>query len=378
MSSTASTNATRGGHHVVVLGAGGNIGSHLVPLIARLGFIAKLTLVDPDTYEGRNLANQRIGPADLGRLKVDVQAEWVQRTQPSISVAAIPMRLEHLPRGRLRCDLVLSCLDSRAARQMVNEIVTQLGLRWIDAGVDAEEQLARITVLSPSAKQACLECTWGQREYETLEQIYSCQGARLRVPPTGATAALGSLAASLQALECERVLRAGLGTLQAGRLVALSARGHRVMVGRLKRNPRCLLSPHDRLDTTVLNCERLDLTFERLLRLHQPDGQWTDARLWAAGTQFVTRFTCPKCHHGEDTLMLLRSMETNPPACTRCGAPVRVAAGGVTDALDPSLPQLSSGEMTLKQMGCRPGEILTVETRGRAGHYEFAVEGERP
>lgn len=37
-------------NHVVVAGAGGNTGSHLLPHLARMSWISRLTLVDPEFY----------------------------------------------------------------------------------------------------------------------------------------------------------------------------------------------------------------------------------------------------------------------------------------------------------------------------------------
>ena len=64
-----------GGRHVVVVGAGGNIGSHLAPHLVRLPGVGRVTLVDRDRYERGNLPFQDMEAGDVGRPKAEVQAE---------------------------------------------------------------------------------------------------------------------------------------------------------------------------------------------------------------------------------------------------------------------------------------------------------------
>ena len=72
-------------HRVVVAGAGGNTGSHLLPHLARMPEIARITLVDPEFYEPANLAVQNIDRMDVDRPKVAVQAEKLRRIRPRIA-----------------------------------------------------------------------------------------------------------------------------------------------------------------------------------------------------------------------------------------------------------------------------------------------------
>ncbi len=70
-------------------------------------------------------------PLDIGRPKVLAQAEKLRRIRPGFGHAGLDMialqqRIEDVPRGLLKCDLIVSCLDSKAARQHVNEIAWRL------------------------------------------------------------------------------------------------------------------------------------------------------------------------------------------------------------------------------------------------------------
>ena len=59
--------------HIVVAGAGGNTGSHLLPHLARLPRVTRLTLVDPDIYTAEDL--RAMGLPQPGELIRERQAD---------------------------------------------------------------------------------------------------------------------------------------------------------------------------------------------------------------------------------------------------------------------------------------------------------------
>ncbi len=187
------------------IGAGGNIGSHAVVALARAGCLERVTLIDPDVYEPRNLASQDIQRRDLGRSKVEVLAQRIRRIDPSLRVEAIAERVERVPLGRLRADVIATGLDGLPARGWVNRAARRLGVPWVDAGVRAEGLLARVDVFEPTQDAACLECGWSEQERTTLDLRYPCDPP-VAPAPTGAPAYLGALAASLQCAECVKLL----------------------------------------------------------------------------------------------------------------------------------------------------------------------------
>ena len=141
---------------LTVVGAGGAVGSHVVPLLARLPGVGRITLVDPDRYEARNLAGQDITPADVGHAKVEVQAQRLRARLPGAEVIALAERVEDVAPGWLRADVMLACVDSRRARQVVNERALALGMPWIDAGLGVlpgGSLLARVAVYAPGPGQ---------------------------------------------------------------------------------------------------------------------------------------------------------------------------------------------------------------------------------
>ena len=79
----------------------------------------------------------------------EVQADVVRRIRPELVVDEYPQPVEDTPLGCLRADIILACVDSRGARQYVNEVARSLGVSWIDAGVEAGGGLARVNVYEP-------------------------------------------------------------------------------------------------------------------------------------------------------------------------------------------------------------------------------------
>ena len=171
--------------HVIVLGLG-NIGSHLVPLLVRLSEVAVITLVDFGRYESKDLHAQDLQPSEVDQAKARVQARHARRLNPKLKVVAIVDRLEHVPLGRLRGDVILACLDSKESRRFANEIAWRLGMPLIDAGVEASAWLARVNVYRPGPGHPCLECFWDERDYAQLTTNHPCQPDEFETPATGA------------------------------------------------------------------------------------------------------------------------------------------------------------------------------------------------
>ena len=231
------------GKSLVVVGAGGNIGSHLVGHLARLSELAPITLIDRDVYEERNLRSQDIAASDVPKSKAAVQAKRLRRICPSLEVVPIPDDVRDVPLGLLRADAILACLDTRTAR---------LGVPWVDAGVAPDGLLARVNVYVPATDAPCLECAWDDRDYQALEQAYPCANAEAGEAPTDAPSSVGALAASLQAIECRKLLMGQKELAAIGRQALLDAERHKHYLTEFRRNPRC------RFDHAVCQIEKLD------------------------------------------------------------------------------------------------------------------------
>jgi molybdopterin/thiamine biosynthesis adenylyltransferase len=165
--------ASDAGASVFVAGLG-NIGSHLVPLLARIRGIERAVLCDPDTYEPEQVASQDIRAHDVGHNKARVQAERLRALRPDLTVEAFAVRAEAVPLGALWRAVTVSCLDSVAARVRLASRAWRVGGAFVDAAVAGGDGLmVRTEVYLPDPGAACFECAI--EDYTQLDQSYPCQ-----------------------------------------------------------------------------------------------------------------------------------------------------------------------------------------------------------
>jgi molybdopterin/thiamine biosynthesis adenylyltransferase len=221
----------------VLLAGAGNIGTHVVPLLARAG-VGLVRIVDRDTVEARNLKTQDFRPEEVGRAKAEVLAEHLRACFPDVTSEAYVGDLEDLPLGLFDVDVLLGGLDSRRARQvLISEMAWPLGIPVVDGGV-GEGLIGRVQVFQPGPETACLECTWGQNDYRELAAEYPCNpGESAQAPATISTAFLGNLVGSLMACECLRLL--GGQPLPQSYEVPFDLWQHALRRFELRRNRRC-------------------------------------------------------------------------------------------------------------------------------------------
>lgn len=224
-------------HRIVIAGLG-NIGSQVVRML-QPAMADEVVLVDPDAYAGENLATQAVPAHGRERNKARAQAQWLRQKFPGLAVTAHPCRLQEAPLGVFRNAMVLSGLDSRAARVALNERVCRAGaLVWIDGGVLADGRHARVSILSPGPDRPCYICGWAEEDFSTLEQTAPCQ-LESSVPGTGAPAWLGGLAASLMLGELEKAAAAGDAAREHSLEFVLAHSGRISQATTLKRDVCC-------------------------------------------------------------------------------------------------------------------------------------------
>lgn len=354
-------NETRPGAHVIVVGAGGNIGSHLVPLLGRMTEIARLTLIDPDVYERSNLESQDIDVDDLGQPKVEVQARRIARLAPELSVTALVASVEDLPWGCLRGDVILTGLDTRRVRQAVNRRARWLGVPWLDAGVEPGSGLARVSCFGPGADQPCLECAWSDPDYELLEQRYSCDGSLLAPRASSAPARLGALAAAWQAIECHRLLASGSDDPHWGRQWVISTEGAEVFQSTLMHHPGCRLPGHEPWHIEMVAGRPDGITLGEACELAGVDGAARRSlRLEVPDLDFITRLQCRVCARDHEALLLEAGRTQRFAHCEACGWNVPMKELGRKDALLLADLDASRLDRSLASLGFRPGEIFRL------------------
>jgi molybdopterin/thiamine biosynthesis adenylyltransferase len=344
----------RAGQHVVVFGAGGNIGSHLVPLLARMSGVARLTLVDADHYEAKNIQSQDIQPSDIGRPKAEVQARRARRLNPRLAVVAIADRIENVPLGRLRGHVILACLDSKESRRFANEIAWRLGVPLIDAGVEASALLARVNVYLPALNAPCLECFWDERDYAQLATRHPCQPEEPKAPPTNAPACLGSLAAALQAIECQKLLAGQSATAAIGQEVLINAATHKYFLTALRRNPNCRFD-HRIWKISTLQAGPSDLSLGAALRLGKHNGS---ASLAFGGRAIVERIDCPGCGFTRKVFQLNGRIRPSDRFCGRCNRQLLAAGFNMRAYVSAGALSARDAGRSLASLGLRGGDEL--------------------
>lgn len=335
------------GKTIVVAGAGGTIGSHFVPHLARMREVRRVVLIDRDVYESRNLENQDIHLPDVGKPKVQVQARRIEEIRSDMEVIAIRAPLETVPLGLWRSDLIVAALDSRAARQTLNERAWRLGIPWVDSGVLASECLARVNVYVPGEDAPCLECAWSAEDYKLLEQQYPCGLGGSPPPPTGAASALGALAASLAALEIKKLLEGETDCSATGRQVTWNARWHRSSVMRFRRNPSCRFD-HGVWRIEPLRCRVAETQLKDLI------GSGATS---VAGHVFTRRRVCALCGRTDSGFHLDRVASE---IC--CGQTMATPGFDVLETLDGDLPPAIL-ELPLSGVGLTYGDVVKIDRR---------------
>ncbi|MGW4942354.1 HesA/MoeB/ThiF family protein [Actinoplanes sp. NPDC004185] len=188
------------GARVVVVGVGA-LGNEVSRLLALAG-VGDLLICDHDTVEESNLSRCSLfRTADIGRPKVVAVRDALTELGPATTVEARAAPLQSgIGIGELRAaDLVISCLDSRAARMHLARRCGLAGVGLLNAGTASWG--GEITWYA--AGDSCYSCgmTAGQRAED--DPVTGCAA-----PPPGlpASAPISALIGSWQATAAIRLL----------------------------------------------------------------------------------------------------------------------------------------------------------------------------
>ena len=349
---------------VAIVGVG-NVGGQLGPHFSTMG--CDLTLVDRDVVVRENLGTQGFSAKeDVGRSKVEARARALRAGNDRCSVTAVKADIGSLGMGVLRnVDLLFCCLDNRKDRVVVNDIVTRLGLPWIDTAVDGTGTMMRGRVAAYDAVRDGAACYLCPYDSESLREIATQNAPRgcpvlgatetVETPPTLAISALGGAVAAVAAVVGLRMLL-GKSASAVSRESYLDLDRMVFNTHALERNPQCL-SDHRVFTLVPLEGDMsVRATFERAA-----ESLGGDPVLQLYRRSIVRRSRCQKCGRERALHRVLETMTRRQRSCT-CGELMVPLAGHVTDRI--TREELESyRRLTWRQIGV-PREDVVVASRG--------------
>jgi molybdopterin/thiamine biosynthesis adenylyltransferase len=359
------------GESVAIVGLG-NIGSFLADLLGRAPEVKCITLVDGDVYEEKNRGSQNIaGAGAVGKAKVEVMARRLKAMRGDLRIEAWAARVEDVPLGRLKVDVICGCLDSRLARVHVNRAARVLGVAWVDAGVEPSSLLARVNVYRPGMEWPCYECGFSGEDYRRLEVTYPCGGGRAGAAATHAPASLGALAAGLQAIEAMKVLRGQWSMAAVGRQITMAAGAHRYYVTTMEVNRRCRCG-HEAWAIEPAGVGARD-TVRRMMEV------WPGSEELAVyGQTFVRQMACGGCAYRsreQAAGRLSGRLTRRGKKCPRCGGMMQAVGFCQTDGVELGKLWRRDGERRLGSMGLADGDVVTLRGEGAERHVLLGAAG---
>ena len=212
--------------NVVIVGVGG-LGSITATLLAAAG-VGKITLVDFDSVGVSNLPRQVFyREADVGRLKVDCLATYIQQQNSEIQLEKVAIKLSQIKMQTLfeGVDLVLDGTDNFATRYLINRACFMTKAPLLSAAVT---QFSGQVILF---------------DYKTLAPCYACLYADDGVDENncaenGVMGPAASMVASLQAIEAQKFL-IGLPVTSRNTLISLDMKSITLHKASLSRDDTC-------------------------------------------------------------------------------------------------------------------------------------------
>ncbi|MCG2658881.1 MAG: ThiF family adenylyltransferase [Kiritimatiellae bacterium] len=241
---------------VAIVGLGGN-GSWVLQLAASLGIGRQgwLYLCDPDRVEASNLPRIPYATAhDIGRLKVDVAAEYVHAHDRRIHVvkSSNPVQSNKVTSRLALAHLLMGCVDSHGPRKIMNDIAVRYVIPLIDLGCEIftkdnlYQAVAQTRLVLPGTT-GCLMCCGAidpvQAQHDLLSDaereglrrhgyIHGQEG-----PSAPSVATLNALTASIG---CALLVRLVGGVLQPGKeFISIEEVPCNAMAARIPRSETC-------------------------------------------------------------------------------------------------------------------------------------------
>ncbi|WP_296677141.1 HesA/MoeB/ThiF family protein [Novosphingobium sp.] len=218
---------------VALVGCGG-IGSPALQYLAAAG-VGTLLLIDDDHVETSNLQRQTVfTPADVGKPKAELAAQWVRRFDQRLDVRAHSGRINGNNAGRILegVNLVLDGCDNFATRLAVSDACVTLRIPLTSAAIGRfQGQVANFAGHLPG--ESCYRCFVG--DAFDVDDCDTCAA-------DGVLGAMTGMIGAFAAMQAIRVLlqgNASLGDPQWGKLHVIEGLAPAMRTMRITKDPSC-------------------------------------------------------------------------------------------------------------------------------------------
>jgi molybdopterin/thiamine biosynthesis adenylyltransferase len=206
--------------HAILIGGGG-LGSNSANLLIRMG-IGSIDIIDYDTIDKTNLHRTSVfSEKDIGGKKTSILKEKLQSVNTDVKVKAINKKVTSKNIDSLisNADVIIDGTDNIPLRLLINERAIKHKIPWVYAGVF--ETVGMVMAILPK-KTACFHC---------ITPI-------IPVSKTQEIPVLGSLPATIAAIQCNETIKILMGKQPAG-LIIYDVWNQCFDVLNIKRNPCC-------------------------------------------------------------------------------------------------------------------------------------------
>jgi hypothetical protein len=224
---------------VAIVGLGGG-GSHIAQQLAHIGFL-NVQLYDGDTAELSNL-NRLIGASlddvKKGNKKVDIAHRMMRAVNPDMRIETFACNWQLAAQSIREADVIISCLDSYAARQDIEATARRFLIPLLDIGMDVHlvgetPHISGQVILSLPGRP-CMKCLGFLNDNNMQQEAekYGAAGGRPQV--VWANGVLASIAVGLLV----DLLTAWSGRPQGSEYLHFDGNTHQV-----SRSPRIEFAP---------------------------------------------------------------------------------------------------------------------------------------
>ena len=187
--------------HAIVIGGGG-LGSHSANLLVRMG-IGSIDIIDDDIVDITNLHRTTVfSEHDVGKSKALILQERLQSVNTKVRVKGINQKVtsENIWSLIQHADVIIDGTDSVPLRLLINDKSIQHNIPWVYAGV--YETVGMVMGILPK-KTPCFQCI--------AQDIPEPRAQEIPV--------LGSLPATIAAIQSNETIKLLLGRQPAGLLI---------------------------------------------------------------------------------------------------------------------------------------------------------------